>query len=140
VGKTAGVTGRGTQVDLHALWVRTRRANGSGSEVVGLTTAGATSSVGHGGGVVGPELLRIRKKTEYAISHAMAFWCLSVRLSHTHGHQTRQSWRPPRTGTQTPHATWFNFLLAEFDALPYFGHFRGTLRWRAVFNFSFDTF
>ena len=77
-------------MDLHALWVHTRRASGRGSEVVGLTKAGAAGGAGRGGGVVELELLRVRKKTEYARSHATAFWCLSVRLSHTHGHQT---WR-----------------------------------------------
>jgi len=90
VGKMAGVTGWGTHVDLHALWVHTRRVSGRGSKVVGLTTVGATSGVGCGRGVVGLELLRMRKKTELARSHATAFWCLSVRLSHMHGHQT---WR-----------------------------------------------
>jgi len=41
VGKTAGVTGQGTQVDLHALWVHTRRAS------EGFQSGGADNSGCH---------------------------------------------------------------------------------------------
>ena len=60
VGETMNLTGWGTWMDLHSLWVHARRANGGGSQMAVLMMTSATSSVEHGGGVVGPELLRMR--------------------------------------------------------------------------------